>query len=67
MNGFQDIDCFCLSLGRFDITAIVMSTSRAAILDIIETRIASLTGIHTIDVREQMASTKHRYDLVHIT
>jgi Lrp/AsnC family transcriptional regulator for asnA, asnC and gidA len=56
-----------LSLGNFDIIALFVAASRTALAGLIDNRIAKIAGVIAIDVREPIASVKHRYDLIHIT
>jgi Lrp/AsnC family transcriptional regulator for asnA, asnC and gidA len=55
-----------LTLGPYDIVALVLMKSRAELGAVIEQRIAKIEGIVAVDVREPTASIKHRYDLVRI-
>jgi len=55
-----------LTLGPYDIVALVLVASRAELGTVIDQRIVKIEGIVTVDVREPTASIKHRYDLVRI-
>jgi Lrp/AsnC family transcriptional regulator for asnA, asnC and gidA len=56
-----------LSLGAFDIVTLFVAASRGALAELIDNRLAKIAGVVSIDVREPIASVKHRYDLIHIT
>lgn len=56
-----------LTLGRFDILAVLVARSRVEAADIIDNQIASLDGVQAVDAQEPVSYPKHRYDLVHIT
>lgn len=55
-----------LTLGRFDILAVLVVRSRVEAAEIIDNQIASLDGVQTVDAQEPVSYPKHRYDLVHI-
>ncbi|MES2263999.1 MAG: Lrp/AsnC family transcriptional regulator [Pseudomonadota bacterium] len=56
-----------LTLGRFDIVAVLVARSRIEAADIIDNQIASIDGVREVDAQEPVSYTKHRYDLVYIT
>lgn len=56
-----------LTLGRFDILAVLVARSRIEAAEIIDNQIASLDGVQAVDAQEPVSYPKHRYDLVHIT
>lgn len=55
-----------LTLGRFDILAVLVARSRIEAADIIDNHIASLDGVRAVDAQEPVSYPKHRYDLVYI-
>lgn len=55
-----------LTLGRFDVIALLGASSRATLIQVIERDIAPLSGLILLDVRESVGTAKHRYDLIHI-
>jgi len=55
------------SAGRYNVLCFLMAADRIALTRIIDEEIAVLEGVHDIDVREVIYSTKHRFDLVRIT
>jgi Lrp/AsnC family transcriptional regulator for asnA, asnC and gidA len=55
-----------LTVGRFDMIALVTATTREELVKVIDTEIAVMAGVLQLDVREPVAYAKHRFDLVHI-
>lgn len=55
-----------LTLGSYDVMAFAVTRTRLDLNRLIENKIATLTGVRSIDAREAMGYTKHRYDLVRI-
>lgn len=56
-----------ITIGRFDMMAILVGKSRAEIAQIIETKISNIPRVETIEFREQVGIAKHRYDLIYLT
>ncbi|MDB5969974.1 MAG: AsnC family transcriptional regulator [Hydrocarboniphaga sp.] len=56
-----------LSVGSFDIVTLFNARTRGELAEYIDNRIAKISGVLAIDVREPIASIKHRYDLIHVT
>ena len=56
-----------MTLGRFDVVAVLVARSRVEAAEIIDNQIANIDGVQEIDVQEPVSYPKHRYDLVYIT
>ncbi len=56
-----------LTMGRFDLVAVIAARSRSEAAETIDNRIANLEGVLHIEVQEPVSYPKHRYDLVYIT
>lgn len=56
-----------LTLGQFDIIAVLVNKSRTETAEMIDKRIKAVQGIQAIEVQEPVSYAKHRYDLVYIT
>jgi DNA-binding Lrp family transcriptional regulator len=56
-----------MTLGRFDVVAVLVARSRIEAAEIIDNHIANIDGVQEIDVQEPVSYSKHRYDLVYIT
>jgi DNA-binding Lrp family transcriptional regulator len=55
-----------LTLGRFDIMAVLIARSREEIVELIDQRVGVIGGIDSIDIVEPVRASKHRYDLVYL-
>ncbi|HEY2658349.1 MAG TPA: Lrp/AsnC family transcriptional regulator [Caulobacteraceae bacterium] len=55
-----------MTVGRFDLIALLNVGSREDLVRIIDSEIATMKGVLQLDVREPVAYAKHRFDLVHI-
>ncbi len=56
-----------MTMGRFDVVAVIAARSRSEAAETIDNRIANLEGVLQIEVQEPVSYPKHRYDLVYIT
>lgn len=63
----ESISFVALTLGRFDILAVLAAHSRTEAAETIDNRIANIDGVLAIDVQEPVSYPKHRYDMVYIT
>lgn len=56
-----------LTMGQFDIVAVIVNKSRAEAAAMVDSSIKSLPGVNAVEVQEPVSYTRHRYDLVYIT
>jgi DNA-binding Lrp family transcriptional regulator len=56
-----------LTMGRFDILAVLAAHTRIEAAETIDNQIANIEGVLSIDVQEPVSYPKHRYDMVYIT
>jgi len=55
-----------MTMGRFDIIAFISAGSREELVRVVDAEIAVMKGVLRLDVREPVATVKHRFDLMHI-
>lgn len=56
-----------LSMGRFDVVAVLVSKSRTEAAEMVDNGIKSIPGVQAVEIQEPVSYAKHRYDLVYIT
>jgi Lrp/AsnC family transcriptional regulator for asnA, asnC and gidA len=67
LAGLESSTFVGMTLGRFDVVAVLVARSRIEAAEIIDNQIANMDGVQEIDVQEPVSYPKHRYDLVYIT
>jgi Lrp/AsnC family transcriptional regulator for asnA, asnC and gidA len=56
-----------LSMGQFDVVAVLVSKSRTEAAEMIDNSIKNIAGVHAVEIQEPVSYARHRYDLVYIT
>jgi DNA-binding Lrp family transcriptional regulator len=56
-----------LCVGRFDLIAVLVSTSRTQAAEMIDNDIKNIPGVQAVEIQEPVSYARHRYDLVYIT
>jgi DNA-binding Lrp family transcriptional regulator len=56
-----------LSVGRFDLIAVLVSKSRTEAAEMIDNDIKNIPGVQAVEIQEPVSYARHRYDLVYIT
>lgn len=65
VRNLECCDFVGLTVGRFDLIALLVAESREALAQSLD-EVAALEGVALLEVREPVGYAKHRYDLIHI-
>ncbi|MDB5428931.1 MAG: transcriptional regulator, AsnC family [Caulobacter sp.] len=65
--GLEECGYAAFAAGRFNVLCFLIAGDRMALAKIVDEDIATLGGVHDVNVCEVVSTIKHRFDLVSIT